>query len=473
MWAVVVLSILAMSVLTRQVGFHDLGYHLRAAAWQWEHRALLDVDVFTSTFRGAEWVNQNWLAQLILYATYRATGLAGLSVLNAALFVTGAALILAVAARRARGDLRVAAIAFTAAGLPAIFNTSVRPQVFSWVLTALILWILERSPEERRLLYVLPPIFVVWANLHGAFVVGLALVAIDAVSGLAERRPRRGPGRDMMAVFAACCLAALANPWGWRVYAYAVDVGTDPTIKRFIEEWQGPDITSLVGALFFLSFAFVFGSIIFAARRVSLRDLLRLALGLLLALVAIRNGLWWSVVATPAVATALVHLPLAAGASHARSRAHLLVVAGLAVVVLLSLPWFRSFSPLVGSGERSLVSGDTPVETAAFLAGKRFAGNMFNAQEYGSYLEFAVPDHPTFVDARIEIFPDGLWDDYVDVMVAREWWPEVASRRGIGYIVVPNDRSAPFNRSLDRSPDWRLVHQDEVAVVFVRDTQES
>ena len=76
-WAVVVPAAVFLFLLGRQVSFIDLGYHLRAGMWEWQHHHWLDRDIFTSTFHGKPWLNQNWLAQLILYGVWSGSDMQG------------------------------------------------------------------------------------------------------------------------------------------------------------------------------------------------------------------------------------------------------------------------------------------------------------------------------------------------------------------------------------------------------------
>ena len=130
LWAVVVVGCFAIFALGRRVSFVDLGYHLRAGEWMWDHRRILDHDVFSSTFSGDAWLNQNWLTQLLFFKAWDLVGLEGLAALIALLLTGGFALLFWLCYRRV-GDARVAAAAAIIAVLPSIYNTAARPQAVS------------------------------------------------------------------------------------------------------------------------------------------------------------------------------------------------------------------------------------------------------------------------------------------------------------------------------------------------------
>jgi hypothetical protein len=459
LWAVVIVGAFGIFALGRRVNFVDFGYHLRAGAWMWRHGRILDHDVFTSTFAGDAWLNQNWLTQLLFYKSWDLVGLEGLAGLIAVLFTGGFALSFWVAYRRA-GEVRVAGAATVIAALPSIYNTAARPQAISWLLTAAVVALLECSEERPARSLWIVPLTALWANLHGAFVIGLGFVAIELVAAAWAGRSDLGARRRgawLAVTLGAAALAALANPWGYRVYAYVAGIGTNATIRGAIEEWQAPAIGDPAGILFFVSVGLVALALVRAPARLDLRDGLRLLFGLALGVVAIRNGLWWTLAAGPALATLAARTPAPGGTERPRI-GHLVVVGGLVALAVVFSPWTRP----------QLLDDDTPVAAAAYLRDHDLPGNMLNSQHYGSYLEWAAAARPTFLDSRIELFPPGLWDDYQRLVAAQPGWAALTDRYDIGHVVLDAGRHEPLRRALEGAAGWELVHRDARAVVYAR-----
>lgn len=460
LWAVVIVGAFGIFAVSRRVNFVDLGYHLRAGEWMWRHGRILDHDVFTSTFAGDAWLNQNWLTQLLFYKWWDLAGLEGLAGLIAVLFTSGFALSFWVAYRRA-GGVRVAGAAVLIAALPSIYNTAARPQAVSWLLAAVVVAILERSEDRPRLTLWIVPLTALWANLHGAFVIGLGFVAIELVAAVwAGRRDpaARRRGGWLTVTLGTAAIAALANPWGYRVYAYVAGIGTNATIRGAIEEWQAPALGDPAGVLFFVSVGLVALAVVRAPGRLDLRDGLRLLFGLALGAVAIRNGLWWTLAAGPALATLLAARPPVVTAAERPKIVHLAVVGGLIALAVVFSPWVRP----------QLLDDDTPVAAAAYLRDHDLPGSLLNSQHYGSYLEWAAPASPTFLDSRIELFPPGLWADYQRLVAARPGWAAITERYDIGHVVLDVSRHEPLRRALKSSPGWELVHVDPRAVIYAR-----
>jgi hypothetical protein len=265
-------------------------------------------------------------------------------------------------------------------------------------------------------------------------------------------------------------LAVLVNPWGWRTYTYVWSIGNNPVIRRTIEEWQAPSLMSLPGALFFGSVVAFMAAVALSPVRLSLRDLLRIGVAFVLGLTGIRNGLWWTFAAAPALATLLSPLGERWRASARTERPSLvnsIVVTALLVLLVMVSPWARHRSPLIAETDRALVSNDTPVAAAQFLNTHEMPGNMLNAQRFGSYLEWAAPGDRTFIDSRIELFSPGLWSDYGEVMRAQQGWQETLERYDVGYVVLETRPRAELADALE-SAGWHEVFRDADATIYVR-----
>ncbi|HWE59310.1 MAG TPA: hypothetical protein VG228_06410, partial [Solirubrobacteraceae bacterium] len=154
-------------------------------------------DYFAYMTHGARWVDEQWLAQLLMYELTRIGGLQLLTVLY--VLITVVAFGGAVAAARALGaeDLHV-----LVATLPGVFfylvtAVSIRTQGFAYPLFVATLWLLAsevRSPIRRRRVYLIFPMLIVWANLHGSVTLGAGLAALYGLVVLVGNVRGRGLG---------------------------------------------------------------------------------------------------------------------------------------------------------------------------------------------------------------------------------------------------------------------------------------
>ena len=152
-----------------------------------EHGQLLRADVFSSTVNGAPYSVGEWLGELAIYGSYLLGGWAGIALLRASLIAVGSFFITRVALRAAPAPFALAVTALALA-LSEISWTD-RPQLFTFALFPLLLDLLLAARAGRtRLLFVVPPLILLWTNLHGGYALGLALVAIFSAEAVLTRR---------------------------------------------------------------------------------------------------------------------------------------------------------------------------------------------------------------------------------------------------------------------------------------------
>jgi hypothetical protein len=218
----------------------DTYFHLRfghefLTGWSLRHPGSV------STFATRPWVPTQWLSEIVMAKTEDWFGLAGVAFLSGALEV---ALFVAVyAVCRDRAEPLVAA-ALTATALFAMQNgLSMRPQVVSYALVAVVVGAWLRTRHDGRPRWWLVPLVWVWAMLHGMWPVALAVGGV-AVLGLAlDRAPRHLVLRAAVVPLASAVAAAL-TPVGPELYTAVVAVGSRTS---FFAEWRPPDWTSLYG----------------------------------------------------------------------------------------------------------------------------------------------------------------------------------------------------------------------------------
>ena len=191
-------------------------------------------DTLTILTAGERWIDQQWLAQLVMYAAHQAGGLALVALGHVAL--TSAGLALAVAAGRSLGGSERHVLAALAAVvfLFLVVSAEVRTQGLAYPLFVAVLWALAADGQARsNRVFLVFPLLVLWANLHGSVVLGVGLVGLYGLTLLwsAIRGRRDGRGREVARALALCvgaplCLAV--SPYGLEGLAYYADTLLDP-----------------------------------------------------------------------------------------------------------------------------------------------------------------------------------------------------------------------------------------------------
>ena len=310
-------------------------WHLASGKWMLEHGALLRADVFSSTVSGQPYSVGEWLGQIVLYLSYLAGGWTGLVILRG-LLVASCAFFLTRVALRGGAPVIVAVPVTCAALILSEIVWTDRPHLFTLALFPLMLDVLLLARAGRfRLLLAVPPLILLWTNLHGGYALGLALVGIFTLEALLTRRnfvglrdhgdAPRSPRRSSI-------------PGSLGLGAAAAHATAPP---RFIVEESPPDVTNPAGLLFA---AFIIGTLALAMRGGgTLLDLLLLAPLLWLGLSAQRHMLYFAFAAVPFISAALPRAfpPLRAHGSRAGVRIRAVAVigfgAGVAAMALVAL----------------------------------------------------------------------------------------------------------------------------------------
>jgi hypothetical protein len=256
-------------------------------------------DTLTVWAHGRRWVDQQWLAQLFLYGLWRVGGLKLALLAHAALTVGafGAAIVLA---RR----LGASARSTTWVSLPVLVTfypaaSAMRPQSFAYPLFVAVLWLLvtdARRPSRR--VFVVLPLLVLWANLHGSVLLGAALASLAGLVGLAAvppNRPRRVLWHALgLALAPWPCL--LVSPYALHLPSYAETVLGGSGFSDFVTEWTPTTLTAVTIPLYLL----VIGGVWLLGRtrrRLSAFEKLAFLATAVLAFQTLRDIVWFGLVA--------------------------------------------------------------------------------------------------------------------------------------------------------------------------------
>ena len=307
-----------------------------------------------------------------------------------------------------------------------------------------------------------------WANTHGSFFVGWAAIGVAFLEDLVARRRLAAA---TLTVGILSVLATLVTPWDVELWAYVVELSSNPVIAALVTKWQAPTLTSVTGLFFFASVALVIGLLLYRGRVISWLQILWLAGLILLSLMAARSVIWWAIGAAPVAAVLLAGLEvrgrrLGDPAFDEPRGVGYTAIAGLLVVLALAVvPVYKPSDPLYGP--EGVVQQAPRGVTEALAAATGPDDRLYADQAWGSWFEYALPDVPVMVDTRIELFDDETWADYLHVAAARSDWAETLERRGVTVVAVAagNEDLVPF---ITAHPDWDLLYEDEEGVVYRR-----
>ena len=466
-WLALVLFVVLAIAFLLPIQPNDYWWYVRLGGDIAATHTIPAADTYSHTRAGEPVVYHSWLAALALWGT-RQLGGDGLTVLlRGGLLALFYGLLWHICRRAGAGPRLSTALTLLAA-LAGSNNWAMRPQLFSYPLFALALLGLLRWQEGHlRWGGLLPPVVLLWVNLHGAFVLAFLLAGAMLV-GRKENR------RGMAAVLAAMVVAALANPRGAAVWGYVYRLLTVPAVQQLASEWQPPTLATWQGALFFgwlLAMPLLAAS---SPRRLNRTEWLWFLGFGWMALSSLRHVVWFvtllALFSARLLSPLLKTAPERAVASSRRptlngSLALLLVTLPLALLPGFRNRWWRDAPPVL--------SPDTPVTAAEWLAAHpELPGPLWNDLAFSSYLIYALPERPVWIDTRFELYPLEQWRRYRRIAGAAPDWSLLLEEEGISLVMLNPAVEENLRAALGESPGWRMVYQDETAVIFVRATAE-
>jgi len=472
----------------------DFWWHLKMGKVIATTGSIPNVDLFSFTAAGKPFILQNWLAELGYYGLYQLGDLPLVMFFNT-LLVLATFLPLYFLCLEAATSLRLGVAVGTLAALGVL--GTVRPQTFSFLMFSLYYFVLVRyRSRSKDLLWVLPLLMVFWVNLHGAFVLGLGLMALFIVSE-GSRRLIGGAGTDVLTVaeirrlaivLAVCALATLVNPEGYKVYEYVRTVMADGASQQLVAEWQPPRVNDLGGiVLFYGPFFLTLLAFMYARSKPDLTELALFIVFGVFGLMSLRNGAWFSIVAYPLLARycsdvdfrklqplrryKLIDRPLcwfaerSSGGGPTFPRMNLLLASLAIFVLVLQTPWVR---PTVY--KTSLIQQGTPIGAIDFIEQHGLKGNIFHPQIFGDYLIWRLwPEQKSFFDGRVHIFGLDFVRKYL-LLYHDSHWEELLENWKVQYLLL--SKSAGETDSLDmiasarQSHRWKTLYEDEVSVLM-------
>lgn len=407
-------------------------------------------DTLTVWAHGRRWVDQQWLAQFMLYWLWRLGGFKLVLLVHAAL-ITGALAVTAALARRAGGSARSA----TWICLPVLVAyypvaEVMRPQSFAFPLFAAVLWLLvtdARAPSRR--VFATFPILMLWANLHGSVLLGAALVSLAGAIGLVEavwRRPRRLSQRALaLAVGPWACV--LVSPYAPHLPAYYEKILSGGDFSHFITEWAPTTLTAATAPVYLLVIGgmWLLGR---AGKRVTVFEKLAFLATGVLAFQALRNTAWFGLVAL-AVLPVLVDAVRPSVVEPRRLNRLLAtaLVAGLLVatggVAAKAQSWF--------------VGGFPPAAADAVAAAAGANGRVLAMSPYADWLLWSRPRLAGRVafDARFELLTTAQLRTLGEFQSRVGDW--TATARGYRMLVLDRHSDSKLRAALVRSGSARVV----------------
>jgi hypothetical protein len=463
-----------MFAITVAKGVQDPDYfwHVTAGQLIAETGRVPSIDPFSFTWFGQPWTPHEWLSELLIYWLVSAIGRIG------ALLVFGLFPVVifgALAAALARQGARALAIGlpFALGAFVLIAYVTLRPQAVSWLLIAVLAWfLLAARPEHPRRMLLLVPFFVLWANLHGVYVIGLGVLGLYTLFTLAGRTPMSAARGWVLATLAGVVGAAMLTPAGPIGILYPlryVEAG-DWGLAN-IAEWQSPNFHEPAH----LGFLLLILAVGLNGGRATPGWLVALSwIGIALGLLALRNAPIAVVLCMPTLVMGLearlrdrdVRRPRKPMApTRARGRRFMELATAVVIVVASAAVLIpRDLSAAIDQNlaKRFPVAGiDKLLELAP-------DANLLAEYGWGGYAISRIYPHGgrVFIDGRNDMYSQQVLEDYSAIRAADPGWQALAEKYGVQAILLPPETT--LTRGPAAAAGWCEAYRDKIQVLYLR-----
>jgi hypothetical protein len=453
-----------------------------------QHGGLLGNDPFTYTVANHHWTMHEWLNEVFFAVEYAIGGLGLIVLILSAVTWLGLVAVMQKARLRhpGRGVLGIGMLLAVVAGFP-IWGP--RVQMITFAFSALTLFLVERYlMRGGKAMWIMVPLFVLWSNLHGEFVIGLGFMAVILIAELVGgwlRMPDPAPRarlRPVLYLLIACTAVSMINLNGPGILFYAIGTQASAAQQSLIEEWFSPsfhDWEVLVYGVMLLTLAML---IVFN-RRIRARDVALVLVTTALSLQSARHIALFVAASTPVFIDQLAmaaprmraayrRVRRAPVSARTRTRAQppllfRLTACGLLMAGLggVYVAWLV---PKMQLQAYSLTyAQEFPVCAAQWLAGAPEPLNIFNQYGEGGYLAYALSSHgdKVFIFGDAALMGDQMLYKYADVETVTPSWDSII--RNAGTDIVLYDINTPLADVMEHAADWTKVYQDGLSVAFV------
>lgn len=471
---VIILGLGLLVMAARAVHDPDVWWHLRSGQEIVASHHVPRRDIFSYTRYGQAWIAHEWLSEVIFFLIFRAASWAGLMVAFAGV-IAGTFLLLY---RQCAGRPYIAGLMVALGAMATVPSWGVRPQMFSMLLAAVFLWLLDKArrhdPAQLRFLWWMPLLMLLWVNLHGGFLLGPALMAItlagwalEAWLGVAKWPEARARVLRLGGALAACVAVIPLNPNGLELYRYPFQTLQARTIVNYIVEWASPNFHSTDFKPFLGLLLLTWLVVAFSRKRLSPTQILLLLATAYGGLSAARHIPIFVLVAVPILAEGLEELaarrhwfsPEEASLPPAKLAINFVLVLAVCALTVLR---FRQVIQSQAAGEAE----NFPVAATEFLIREHPPAPIFNYYDWGGYfIARLYPRYRVFIDGRTDLYGT-LMDTFSDTARGEGNWQEGLQKYHVQTVVVPP--ASGLAGLLRINPAWKKEFEDKQAVVFVK-----
>jgi len=449
----------------------DLGWHLKYGEYFFQNGTILKENIFSTMMAGYHWINSSWATDLITYTVFRNFGFFGLTVLGA-LVVTATFYFFSRAFKLGFWE-QACLFPLLMNFEQLVFLISFRGQLLTFLFFGILFYFLIKFAEgHKKLLFGVVPLFILWSNLHGEFILGLAIFAVWIffyLIGLIRQCGKIVGIKLPIFILFLSSLAVLINPFGIDVYLETIRHFGNP-LQKYIVEWLPFDtFTEPWWKLIIWGILMLSGVFILIRKKELVKNLHYVGPAIILYILSfwMRRYNWpMFFISIPVVKIIFSQLKI---------RMNKIQYIGPTIIFILLYFYFLYFrNPTLGIAgmnwnrycQRYLLCSPQSVE---FLVQNKPSGKMLTFYNWGGYLIWNYPQIKPSIDGRMHLWRDEKgYSAFAEYYSYEQNWADIDKS---DYDVVLIDTVKPLYSQMISHVEkgtWKIAYRDDYAAIFVR-----
>jgi hypothetical protein len=463
----ITIFIIILFLSFEQIKNFDIWWQLKTGEIIYSTGRIPKQEIFSYTRPGEIWINHEWLSQLIFFLSFKLSGLLGIVILKMGVLFTAFLII----SKRNKLFMNGYSNVFSLIIIIMISHGTwlSRPIIFTFLFIPSTLYLLDLYfLRGKRILWLIPPIMLIWVNLHGSYIIGLLLIFLYTLNAVFTDRTN---GVYLTKIFGVSLVATLVNPNTYKILIYPLQYATFNVHSKYIVEWQSPTFhtfSAFEGALLLSILVLAF------SKSVNPLDFILILLFTHLGLFAFRNTALYALVAVPIISKytqplarhqiKLINFPEQSLKNFTISFSLAFLIFGTGLFGYASL----KNSPLA-TGDSFIDRNLIPVDATEYLLENQesLSGyNMFNNYGWGGYLIWRLyPTYKVFIDGRADVYGNFI-EEYQMVKTLNPGAPGIIKKYNVSLVIIK--RSGPLDVYLSGRPNWKEIYSDHISVIYLK-----
>ncbi|MFH1412597.1 MAG: hypothetical protein ABIG10_01020 [bacterium] len=475
----------------------DFGWHIKAGEQTMQTKQVPHDQIYMWTLEGKDWVDHEWLSNIMLYLGYEHLGYFWLNIIFALIIILALSLATAYLKKtyfKNTGDYVL--IGLQLLGLIAIMpHLGVRLQEITILFLVILLIIIDKfSRKPGKIIYWLIPLFLIWANLHAGFLIGIAVLGwwltVQLILTIFKSKPTKW--LKLLIIMVLSCAATLITPYGWKLYSFLSDY-TNNAYLKIIEEWL--PIYALPIHYWQMLFIAIIISLIIACYGLSLKklNLWQVSITIIFLAMAIKSTRHFPLFFIVIYLCLIPDIIQKQMPDKFKQIINHNIIKIISIISLLLLSILVFFYTNFTNQPNLAFCDKYPCKAVEFLQNNPEYQKlkMYNRYNFGGFLIWAMPELPLFIDGRMpqyEFANHSLIQEYISFIndnienklkeygIEMVLWNAKPNKMRLNWIdkyllgLKPEDvESKPLIRNyLDESDNWELIFEDNASVIYIK-----